>query len=135
MYRFKIKFIPHYKGKFQKTFLRNGTSISVKYLDNDKYIVLYLPENEGDYFSPYLVFKKIDNTLKLIRFYPNFRSFLITLFVLIFFTFTEKVNSDNYLFVILILLSFNLIFQFLGGFVAYKKIKKNAFEPKKFNKN
>ncbi len=125
------EFSPLKPGETRKVFLKNGSSISTKWRKANEYIIRYKPENYADYYSPYFLLKFENGTLKSIIPYPNKRSFVYMIIILVGFIYFKEITPDLYL----VFFSFSIIFTFVlqiaVGIPAYHKIKKNIFEKSK----
>ncbi|MDO5978565.1 hypothetical protein [Flavivirga spongiicola] len=121
------EFSPLQLGETKKVFLKNGSSISTKWRKENEYIIRYKPENYADYYSPYFLFEFENKTLKRMIPYPNKRSFVYMIIIMVGFIYFKEIKPDLYL----TLFGFSIVFVFLlqaaVGVAAYKKIRNNVF--------
>ena len=125
------EFLPSQIGKTRKIFLKNGSSISTKWKKENEYIIRYKPENYADYYSPYFLFKFKNGNLKKTIPFPNKRSFIYILIILIGFIIIKNVSPDLYLTLFSFSMVSVLIFQVVVGIASYQKIRNNVFKESK----
>ena len=125
------EFLPSQIGETRKIFLKNGSSISTKWKKENEYIIRYKPENHTDYYSPYFLFKFKKGNLKRIIPFPNKRSFLYMLIILIGVIIIKDVSPNLYLTLFSFSMVSVLIFQVVVGIASYQKIKNNVFKESK----
>ncbi|WP_396603337.1 hypothetical protein [Algibacter sp. R77976] len=128
MSKISKEFLPFQLGETKKVVLKNGSSITTKWEKENKYIIRYKPENYADYFSPYFLFEFEDGMLKRTIPFPNKRSFVYMILILIGFVLYKGIKPDMYLTFFSFSIIFTFILQIVVGLPAYRHIMTNVFE-------
>lgn len=126
----KHKFLKHFArtelGTKKKVLLKNGTSITIKYKSEFKYLVKYLPGNYTDYYAPNFIFKTEKN-LKIIPI-PNFRAFLFFPIALAYLSFYEKIKIEDVWNLTIIIILFVILLQTILLYPSIRNIRKKVNE-------